>query len=709
MPNDAPDAETDAGARRLRKQTTRHVMSKTCETCKAKKSRCDSSRPQCDTCRRKGVACVYKERGQPGLRPGYGRAVEGRLSVLEESMAKMSESIQDVLRHVQSRPGNERPMSQPLSQAMEQPQSLPLEHSPQLSVPPVPQYRLPAPLPMISPLAHTGLDPALDPALDPSLPPRHIVDDLVALFFEHVYPWAPLFHQPTFLANLVATPERQLLLHGMVVLGFRFWTKLTPSPAEREHYTKVSRDKLLVETINSTSLVAYQALALLAVDAVGDGPGPRSWNLMAMLVACARQLHFEHNPTPATVEPGVGGDARASSPSSPLVTNDEEGSTNGGPTVSSASAIEAEEKRRLFWTIYSLDRFSSVSHGQPCAIDRRRIRLQYPARDDDWGQSVPLAWFQGGAGSRSPTATLSAFAMAAPLPEGTSLWQCFVDILALMDQLNHLLVQPTNLSLPAQCQEWQSKFRRIEMLRLAWRENLPASVWEPPPHFNAIWHLVHFTYYLVQIRIYMVAAFFTTTSPHMRPSPAARVQLRQTVGTVAGLASGLTAEQVGQLGPMFAFILWVAARCLIIMWTTGHTETTSSATAAPADLTSLLAALHQSALVWPCAACYAEIIQLILDTKNNPGGPTGLDIFNDTRRTVYGLRSRLGTLARHRFAFSTRDNNRDNRELFTSTDDFFDGVFAGLIDMPPAAMTPQQMGFGFGFVNPSPDFDRDWL
>lgn len=79
--SDAGDSETGDGVRRsLRKQS--RLMSKTCvrftihlciltlsypliltslscETCKAKKSRCDSSRPQCDTCRRKGRTSIF--------------------------------------------------------------------------------------------------------------------------------------------------------------------------------------------------------------------------------------------------------------------------------------------------------------------------------------------------------------------------------------------------------------------------------------------------------------------------------------------------------------------------------------------------------------------------------------------------------------------------------------------------------------------------
>ncbi|CAK7223186.1 hypothetical protein SBRCBS47491_005124 [Sporothrix bragantina] len=741
------DAESGDSVRRsLRKQT--RLMSKTCETCKAKKSRCDSARPQCDTCRRKGTVCIYKERGQPGLRPGYGRAVEGRLSLLEENMAKMAESMQEVLRHVQGRPMEQQSGGQ-LEHSLEPLEPLnALNHTPTqaLSVPSVssvPSYStLPPALPMIN-----ALDPASNSnnnnnMIDPTLPPRPVMDELVDLFFEHVYAWAPLFHRPTFQASMYTNTDRRLLLHGMVALGFRFWTKTTPSEAERAHYVKTSRDTLLVETVNAASLTAFQALALLAVDAIGDGPGPRTWNMMAMLVACARQLHLDHNPSPGVVGAGntggPGGDGRAASPPSPLVTNDEndnnggggaDGGNGGNTLIEAPSAVEAEEKRRLFWTIYCLDRFSSVSLGQPSAVDGRRIRLQYPASDDDWGQSVPLAWFRGGSPSLSsmfspPPPSTSAF----PVSSVTSapLWTAFIDILSLVDQSNQLLVQPTNLSLPAPCHEWQSKFRRVDLLSRTWRENLPLSVRDPPTVFTPLWHLVHATFFLVHIRMYTVASFpaspASSSSSYLKPSPAALVHLRDCVQAMANLTTGLSSTQLGQLGPLFAFVVWVAARSSIILWTTGHTP---DPRLPPADLTTLLAALNQAAVYWPCAECYAEILQLILDTKNNPGGPTGIAIFNDTRRTAYGLRSRLGSLARHRFALATRD-----RDLFapsamfpfsatSTTDDFFDGVFAGLVDLPPSLTSPASMGMSMGggaassvfggFVDPSPDFERDWL
>ena len=141
--------------------------------------------------------------------------------------------------------------------------------------------------------------------------------------------------------------------------------------------------------------------------------------------------------------------------------------------------------------------------------------------------------------------------------------------------------------------------------------------------------------------MYTVAAFPSTTSPYLKPSSAARGRCRQAIRTVASLASSLQPHELDRLNPMFAFVVWVAARSLIILWTTGYETAYGSM---PTDLEPLLNVLRQMSTRWLCAQRYADIIQLILDTKNNPGGPTGLEIFNDTRRTSYGLQNLLGSL-----------------------------------------------------------------
>ncbi|KAJ3544871.1 hypothetical protein NM208_g2801 [Fusarium decemcellulare] len=643
------DEETESGediSRRPRKQAK--ILSKACESCKLKKSKCDSSRPQCDV-------CVYKEKGQPGLRRGYGKAVENRLSTLEDNVDKISQSIQDILQHLQTQTSPRGHLVTPLD--ADQPQNeTPVEgHTSQhaqtwqpeqtsASEPLAPDYLQPvadtasySASPSILGSIPTSMNVShLPNALDPTLPPEPILHELIDLFFDHIYPWAPMFHKQTFKSTMFS-PERQILLHGIVVLSFRFWWKTEPSTQARDDYVKVSRKQLLLETVDVASLNSTQALALLAIDAIGQGPGPRCWNIMAMLVTSTQQLHLAKVSSRETKQ-------------SSLVDNEDSESD------AALSTIEAEEKKRLFWTIYSLDRFSSVPLAQTASIDSRTIKLQYPASDDVWGQNVSLEWFQRVSCTRPSLVHRQA-----------NMWQYYIDILTLVDHSNQLLIQPVNLSLPAHCQEWQSNFRRLDMTLLSWFERLPADVRQPPDRFDPMWTMVHATFYLASIRMYTVAAFPSTASPYLRPSSSARGRCRQAVRSVACLAASLEPLQVTQLGPMFAFIVWVAARSLVIIWTSGYETTYGSMP--PSDLDSLLAALRHSA--------------------NNPGGPTGLDIFNDTRRTAYGLQSRLGTLAGLRGAV----------DMFSNSDDFLDG-FAELIDLPAS-----QPGFG----SFEPGLDGDWL
>lgn len=135
---------------------------------------------------------------------------------------------------------------------------------------------------------------------------------------------------------------------------------------------------------------------------------------------------------------------------------------------------------------------------------------------------------------------------------------------------------------------------------------------------------------------------------------------------------------------MFAFVVWVAARSLVILWTTGHENTYGSV---PTDLESLLNVLKQMAVWWKCAERYVDLIQLIVNTRNDPGGPTGLQIFSDVRKTVYGLQKLLGTLAGNR---ATETNPHS-----------FDFLDMPILDESEMGLT-QILGFG-------PEVDDEWL
>jgi hypothetical protein len=382
-------------------------------------------------------------------------------------MEKISQSVQDILSHVQT------PLATGISLQTAEPKTSKSRASKAASGAQLWQtsQQLSEVASIISTPEIEQLPPFLSTlelqTIDSRLPAKDTLQELVELFFDLVYPWVPLFNKHSFIANLFS-PGRQILLHGIVVITFRFWRKSAPSAEMRENFTKISQEQILLNAIDACSLISTQALALLAVDAIGQGPGPRMWNMMAMLITASKQMGLAKGFSPASNETNI-----------PLVRNED-------PVDNlNLSSIEVEEKRRLFWTIYSLDHFSSVSHGQPSGIDTKSIELPYPARDEGWGQSVALEWFQGTAAVKS-----------AHLRCHANLWHHNIDLLALLDQSNRFLIQPVNFSLPAHCQEWQSGFRRLDIAMSTWFENLPREVREQPSSFDPMWIMVHATFHL---------------------------------------------------------------------------------------------------------------------------------------------------------------------------------------------------------------------
>ena len=153
------------------------------------------------------------------------------------------------------------------------------------------------------------------------------------------------------------------------------------------------------------------------------------------------------------------------------------------------------------------------------------------------------------------------------------------------------------------------------------------------------------------------------------------------------MARPLERLQLDQLGPQFAFVVWVSARSLIILSTTGFDTDTEAMTC---DLDALMKGLGHLASRWPSAGRYRDLIQLIIDTKDGPDGATGLDIFNDTRRTAHGLERALGEISRRR-----------NAEILPSSLDFLDMPF---LDNGDAAdpMLPWMSSFGL-------EADDEWF
>ena len=124
------------------------------------------------------------------------------------------------------------------------------------------------------------------------LPPDDLIDDLVEIYFANVHPWIPILHVRQFRERMRIPAERKKLtniFHAIVSLCVRF--SMDPrldSPEVRLRFSKLSRQTVILQSMESFSVENLQALVICAFDTVSSGRLLSSgMNLMMFRLAAA--------------------------------------------------------------------------------------------------------------------------------------------------------------------------------------------------------------------------------------------------------------------------------------------------------------------------------------------------------------------------------------------------------------------------------------
>ncbi|KAK9311417.1 fungal-specific transcription factor domain-containing protein [Lipomyces starkeyi] len=159
-----------------------------------------------------------------------------------------------------------------------------------------------------------------------------IIDHLTSLYFYHVHPCLPIFNRSTFFGSTQRSP---LILIAICAISTRFSFSL---PAHQtDSITRLARERIVIEAVNSTSLETLTALTILCTHSIGSGLGPQSWSIIGMMTRAAISL-------------GLSFDRSTISRSISLI-----------PKAN--TWVEKETRRRVFWAIFMLERFSCVGTG----------------------------------------------------------------------------------------------------------------------------------------------------------------------------------------------------------------------------------------------------------------------------------------------------------------------------------------------------------
>ncbi|GAB7365084.1 hypothetical protein MBLNU230_g6175t1 [Neophaeotheca triangularis] len=326
------------------KQKQRRIT-RACDYCHGRSIRCrpQPNGPGCENCIRFGQACTFsrqaKRRGAPPRRPGPARHTED---------ADLADN--------RPRGLPEPPSSTDVDAQLEQPTSSPVRFANE------------------SRSVGSGCSRSMTYGYDeqystpvpwraPDVSSQATVVDLVELYFEIVYPIFPLFHQPSFVrrisraeytsdpglfaltmsvCSLVAARVRD----GAVSSSRRNFAALQQATPANFYEQAIKQPCMLKTRPDLTILQAHAVLALAAIQGLNIRNMHRHLGQYHTLTA-VYGLHDEAN-WPRNI-----------------------------------GTVEMEERRRLFWSIYTLDVFTSIAWGGVIRSREQQSNVQYPTVADD--------------------------------------------------------------------------------------------------------------------------------------------------------------------------------------------------------------------------------------------------------------------------------------------------------------------------------------
>lgn len=644
--------------------------SDSCEACKNRKVKCgmptcpnqtsvlliasDRAQPSCGWCSRNDHPCEYKERKKPGLRAGYGRELEGRLDRLESQLHEQARLLAAHLAGSCTISGEST-------------------HIASLSQPPQTQTSFAshgvrfngetnAPQPAIDPsLSHTttqvyqqqtdsqpnhghGYTPSVQsaplnspPATGPyqplnvfheqtvPLPPYDLLYSLVDLYFKHINVWLPLLDRKTtkdrLFGALTLEEADRVLLHAIVAVTLRFSPDPRLTVESRQQYHSTSKQRVQLYGLDNSNVRSLQALVILAVDVTGDTNGPPGWNLLSLISRSVVQLGL-----------AVEAASTIAAPIYPSIAT-----LRAAVLPEAKTWVEDEERRRVFWTVFILDRYTTLATAFEFALDEKEVDRRLPCRDDLFAANRPTETriFKP---TQKPGHTATVGDM-----HGHLSYHC--ELMSILGHIHQFLKRPVDIASSTDVEQWQASYRSLDSELNAWHFSLPdefANITRmiktniPVKNASIGWIMLHAAYNLTVIRLNSSAAYPSQTSPIFSSSYSAMQRCLGAVDNMRQLARFVrTSGLLDKLGPPFAFSIWVCARVTLVHGSTMDHEVDT-------DLSLFVSTLSEMGQYWEVARRYSEILNRVLgeyqQSQRSAGiagervTPSTVQILSDMRR-----------------------------------------------------------------------------
>ncbi|KNG89013.1 hypothetical protein ANOM_002401 [Aspergillus nomiae NRRL 13137] len=346
----------------------------------------DTETPACQSCRSR-VDCYYDyTKNKPGVKVGIIQTLTQRVESLEAQLEGLrtqhqadsgipspASTVQDVnaLRTLVSsmmeewRENNTSPNNAP-DQRLNSPPDRDVHDSTIQTSSPETSRKRPCP----------DSRSFVDSAFQVDLPPDNLMNGILDAYFSVVHPFIPILHEPLFRSRLrdpAEKPKLMPILHAMMVCALRYvanerlaadWSTSHPGALQK------SRDFVVLSSIDSLSVEGAQSLIIIAFVHICDGNASKAWPIVGALTRAVVYMGLHCEPD-----------------------EDQQGDSCVQPFRYLPSArvwTEMEERRRVFWNVFLLDRFSSFTTGWNMSLSSDDVRLRLPSDGTYWAKEEPV-------------------------------------------------------------------------------------------------------------------------------------------------------------------------------------------------------------------------------------------------------------------------------------------------------------------------------
>ena len=214
---------------------------------------------------------------------------------------------------------------------------------------------------------------------DNMLPEQSVIDAVITRYFATIHHWIPMIHEGRFRARLADVEDSRnlvILLHALVAITLRHtdYSHFGFSLEDVVEQVRISTDMVILHALDSPSVENAQALIMLTWERMGSGNWSKAWALLGSLTRTVDYLQMTFELDESRPEPLL----------SPLALLEEP-----------RSHAEGEERKRVFWHIFLIDRLCSVTCGWSTGFTSDNVSRQLPCNGGIWrrGEAAHTPYF----------------------------------------------------------------------------------------------------------------------------------------------------------------------------------------------------------------------------------------------------------------------------------------------------------------------------